>query len=86
MGFDTYRGYLFELAGLKSLKSFSLGVDFWMGIGQAEVEFMHGHWPLLCEIKISGTNVSRVHEQAHWQWLLRKRPCLRFCAQECQIR
>ncbi|KAF9944741.1 hypothetical protein BGZ70_004377, partial [Mortierella alpina] len=45
-------GWLRELAGLKRLKSFRLRADFWRAMGQAEVEFMHEHWPLLNEVTI----------------------------------
>ncbi|KAF9964806.1 hypothetical protein BGZ70_005915, partial [Mortierella alpina] len=54
------RGWLGEMMGLKNLRSLSLEAEFSMGIGQAEVEFMHEQWPLLCEIEIVGKDGSRL--------------------------
>ncbi|KAF9954711.1 hypothetical protein BGZ72_004350 [Mortierella alpina] len=72
-----WKGWLGELAGLKNLKTFRLGADFWRAMGQAEVEFMHEHWPLLSEISI-WCERSQFKMRSHWRWLLRKRPHLRF--------
>ncbi|KAF9946788.1 hypothetical protein BGZ72_011140 [Mortierella alpina] len=78
------RGWLGELTGLKRLWSLSLEANFSSGMGQAEVEFMHEHWPLLSEINIVAKDVWQLRTQAHWQWLRSKRPYLRFNTQEYQ--
>ncbi|KAF9947777.1 hypothetical protein BGZ72_010289, partial [Mortierella alpina] len=75
------KGWLGELAGLKRLWSLSLEADSSRGMGQAEVEFMHEHWPQLSEINIVGKDIWQVRTQAHWQWLCDKRPYLRFTQQ-----
>ncbi|KAF9947046.1 hypothetical protein BGZ72_010910 [Mortierella alpina] len=51
------KGYLNEMVGLKNLKSLRLRADFWSEMGQAEVEFMHEHWPLLNEIIFDSDNL-----------------------------
>ncbi|CAO3566661.1 unnamed protein product [Mortierella alpina] len=71
------KGWLRELAGLKNLKSLSLQADFWSKMGQAEVEFIAEHWPLLREISLK-RRASSWPTQAHWLWLLDRRPHLRF--------
>ncbi|KAF9572402.1 hypothetical protein EC968_009976 [Mortierella alpina] len=71
------RGWLRELAGLKRLKTLRLQVDFWSGMGQAEVEFMYEQWPLLNTIFFNA-DVSQRLTQSHWQWLCNKRPGLRY--------
>ncbi|KAF9964362.1 hypothetical protein BGZ70_006564 [Mortierella alpina] len=71
------RGWLGELAKLKSLKRLRLNADFWSKMGQADVEFMHEQWPLLNEISLQG-QVSDERTQAHWQWLFDQRPRLLF--------
>ncbi|KAF9945476.1 hypothetical protein BGZ72_001292 [Mortierella alpina] len=71
------KGWLGEWAGLRSLKSLTLKANFWSNMGQAEVEFIHEHWPLLKEISFS-YEIAQIHEMAHWQWLLNKRPQLRL--------
>ncbi|CAO3567089.1 unnamed protein product [Mortierella alpina] len=71
------KGWLGELAGLKSLKSFRMRADFWRAMGQAEVEFMHEHWPLLNEVNIWCHKLI-FQIDPHWQWLLDRRPQLRF--------
>ncbi|CAO3573125.1 unnamed protein product [Mortierella alpina] len=75
------RGWLGELANLKSLKRLRLNADFWSKMGQAEVEFMQEQWPLLSEISLQG-KVSDERTQAHWQWLFDKRPRLLFTTKE----
>ncbi|KAF9947047.1 hypothetical protein BGZ72_010911 [Mortierella alpina] len=56
------KGYLSEMAGLKNLKSLRFRADFWSAMGQAEVEFMHEHWPLLDEIAINcSVSISESH-------------------------
>ncbi|CAO3566657.1 unnamed protein product [Mortierella alpina] len=47
------KGWLGEMVGLKSLKTLILQGDFWSMMGQAEVEFIHEHWPALKEISLS---------------------------------
>ncbi|KAF9966173.1 hypothetical protein BGZ70_003089 [Mortierella alpina] len=71
------RGWLRELEGLKSLKVLRLQADLWSKMGQAEVEFIHEHWPVLREIRLCG-NGSQPRLQASWRWLLDKRPQLRL--------
>ncbi|KAF9289641.1 hypothetical protein BGZ68_008952 [Mortierella alpina] len=75
-------GHLAELAGLKKLCQLHLRTDYWSKMGQAEVEFMYANWPSLDRVCF-GTTGSRplgLNEQIHWQWLLQKRPQLRFGA------
>ncbi|KAF9960101.1 hypothetical protein BGZ72_007935 [Mortierella alpina] len=78
------KGWLGELANLKNLQKLRLNADFWSKMGQAEVEFMHEHWPLLNEISLQGLQreVSQQHTLAHWQWLFDKRPRLLFITKE----
>ncbi|KAF9948670.1 hypothetical protein BGZ70_002129 [Mortierella alpina] len=71
------KGWLGELAGLKSLKSFKMRADFWRAMGQAEVEFIHEQWPSSNEVTI-WCQKSSFQVEPHWQWLLDKRPQLRF--------
>ncbi|KAF9964983.1 hypothetical protein BGZ70_005647, partial [Mortierella alpina] len=73
-------GFLYELAGLKNLRSLELGVDFWSAMDQEEVELMHQAWPLLNEITFycRPTELSQLEAEPHWQWPLSKRPHLRF--------
>ncbi|KAF9966174.1 hypothetical protein BGZ70_003090 [Mortierella alpina] len=71
------KGWLGEMAGLKSLKTLILRGDFWSRMGQAEVEFIHEHWPVLREISLSG-NALQLSPQSPWRWLLNKRPQLRL--------
>ncbi|KAF9572404.1 hypothetical protein EC968_009978 [Mortierella alpina] len=71
------RGWLGELVDLKRLKVLRLQADFWSGMGQAEVEFIHEQWPLLTEISLRG-NVLPLDLQSPWLWLLHKRPNLRL--------
>ncbi|KAF9278822.1 hypothetical protein BGZ68_008337 [Mortierella alpina] len=75
------KGWLSELGNLKNLQRLRLNADFWSKMGQTEVEFMHEHWPLLCEISLQG-RVSDQRSQAHWQWLFDKRPRLLFTMKE----
>ncbi|KAF9964746.1 hypothetical protein BGZ70_006002 [Mortierella alpina] len=75
------QGWLGELAGLKNLRSLMLRADFWSGMGQEDVKFMHEHWPLLDEIIISSDD-QELHTKKHWQWLLEKRPYLHFKAMQ----
>ncbi|KAF9570101.1 hypothetical protein EC968_002271 [Mortierella alpina] len=70
-------GWLGELVGLKRLRSLRLRADFWTYMSQAEVEFMDEHWPLLTEIRFA-CDIADILAKQHWQWLLRKRPQLRF--------
>ncbi|KAF9947990.1 hypothetical protein BGZ72_010093 [Mortierella alpina] len=74
-------GKLGELADLKNLRSLTLEGDFWSRMGQPEVEFMHEHWPMLEEIVLFG-RVSKLRTLSHWQWLLDKRPQMRFITHE----
>ncbi|KAF9944192.1 hypothetical protein BGZ72_002675, partial [Mortierella alpina] len=71
------KGWLGEMAGLKNLETLILYADFWSKMGQAEVEFIHEHWPLLREISLQG-EVSQQRTLAHWQWLFNKRPNFRL--------
>ncbi|CAO3566659.1 unnamed protein product [Mortierella alpina] len=71
------KGWLRELAGLKNLKSLILHADFWSKMGQAEVEFIDEHWPLLRTIRLEG-GASSWPTQAHWLWLRKRRPYLRL--------
>ncbi|KAF9560861.1 hypothetical protein EC968_005978 [Mortierella alpina] len=71
------KGWLGELVGLKNLESLKLGADFGSHMGQEDVEFMHEHWPLLKEIVIR-SDTSAFDTKPHWQWLLKKQPCLRL--------
>ncbi|KAF9936483.1 hypothetical protein BGZ67_002344 [Mortierella alpina] len=45
--------------------------------GKEDVEFMYEHWPLLEEIVIAA-DIEEFYNKQHWQWLLEKRPKLRF--------
>ncbi|KAF9966171.1 hypothetical protein BGZ70_003087 [Mortierella alpina] len=69
------KGWLGEMAGLKRLKTLTLQGVFWSKMGQAEVEFMHEHWPLLREINLYGNSLP-LGPQSPWRWLLNKRPQL----------
>jgi hypothetical protein len=72
-------GGLSELAGLKRLRHFDITGGLWLGVGQAEVEFMHAHWPQLEKVTFGFCNsVSRLVEEPHWQWLQARRPCLKY--------
>jgi hypothetical protein len=48
------KGWLMELAGLKKLQHLSLGIQYWYRVGQAEVEFMDAHWPMLRTVFLMG--------------------------------
>ncbi|KAF9947776.1 hypothetical protein BGZ72_010288 [Mortierella alpina] len=80
------KGWLGELAGLKSLRCLSLDAEFCIEMGQAEVEFMHQHWPLLCEINIAGSKGLIMRSERHWRWLFNKRPQLLFKAEMRAVR
>ncbi|KAF9929668.1 hypothetical protein BGZ67_006191 [Mortierella alpina] len=67
------KGWLGELSGLKNLKTLRLFSDFWSKMGQAEVEFMREHWPLLSEIRLYGPSSLHLHTALHWQWPFDKR-------------
>ncbi|KAF9272293.1 hypothetical protein BGZ68_002540, partial [Mortierella alpina] len=69
------KGWLGEMAGMKNLRRLRLEADFWSAMGQAEVEFMHKHWPLLREITFP-CDIAQIHAMSHWQWLLSQRPHL----------
>ncbi|KAF9273322.1 hypothetical protein BGZ68_001605 [Mortierella alpina] len=71
------KGWLSELVSLKNLRRLRLHQFMWSMMGQAEVEFMHAHWPSLNAIFFDG-NGARLRSQSHWQWLLEKRPMLHF--------
>ncbi|KAF9570102.1 hypothetical protein EC968_002272 [Mortierella alpina] len=71
------KGWLGKMAGLKKLRKLWLLADFWSAMGQAEVEFIYEHWPLLREIAFA-CDIAPIHAMPHWQWLLNKRPLLRF--------
>ncbi|KAG0199483.1 hypothetical protein BGX28_007259 [Mortierella sp. GBA30] len=82
-------GYLRELGGLRKLRHFHMASNFWLNMGQAEVEFMHEQWPALCEISfdlchIRADTVKKEDEfqnlvgQPHWRWFLEKRPTLHY--------
>ncbi|KAF9964964.1 hypothetical protein BGZ70_005672 [Mortierella alpina] len=71
-------GQLAQLAGLKNLRTLRLDADFWTRMGQAEVEFMYEHWPLLEEIILVGKRASKLRTLSHWQWLFKERPQLVF--------
>ncbi|CAO3566683.1 unnamed protein product [Mortierella alpina] len=74
------KGWLAELSALKNLRSLQLGTDYWSRMGQAEVEFMDAHWPLLGDIgfKLEKSELQDLVKQPHWQWLQQKRPHLRL--------
>ncbi|CAO3566985.1 unnamed protein product [Mortierella alpina] len=72
-----YKGWLGEMAGLKNLKRLRLKADFWSAMGQAEVEFILEHWPLLNEIAFC-CDLAQIYATPHWQWLRVKRPQLSF--------
>ncbi|KAF9946787.1 hypothetical protein BGZ72_011139 [Mortierella alpina] len=67
-----------EMAGLKNLKSLRLAAKFCRRMSQAEIEFIHEHWPLLREITVMGSKGLELRIKTHWQWLFKKRPQLRF--------
>ena len=71
------KGWLREMAGLKNLKTLKLHSAFWSKMGQAEVEFMHEHWPWLNEVTLWSQKPSLPLEP-HWQWLLDKQSHLCF--------
>ncbi|KAG0371089.1 hypothetical protein BC939DRAFT_25630 [Gamsiella multidivaricata] len=48
------KGWLIELAGLKRLHHLSIGIQYWYRMGQAEVEFMDAHWPMLRTVDLKG--------------------------------
>ncbi|KAI7831366.1 hypothetical protein BC939DRAFT_498818 [Gamsiella multidivaricata] len=48
------KGWLMELAGLKKLHHLSIGIQYWYRMGQAEVEFMDAHWPMLRTVDLMG--------------------------------
>ncbi|KAF9946041.1 hypothetical protein BGZ72_000744 [Mortierella alpina] len=76
------KGYLADLAGLKNLRQLHLRTNYWVMMGQVEVEFMDARWPFLDHIgfgAVKGT-VCELRKQPHWQWLQQKRPQLRFIA------
>ncbi|KAF9572394.1 hypothetical protein EC968_009968 [Mortierella alpina] len=80
------KGWLAQLAGLKSLRHLHMRTNYWSYMGQAEVEFMDAEWPWLecvtfdkC-ILWSTRQLLNVITLPHWQWLQRKRPCLRLKA------
>ncbi|KAI8351906.1 hypothetical protein B0O80DRAFT_499822 [Mortierella sp. GBAus27b] len=72
------RGGLSELAGLKRLRHFDMAERLWLGVGQAEVEFMDVHWPLLEKVTFGFSNFSRLADKPCWQWLQARRPCLKY--------
>ncbi|KAF9948477.1 hypothetical protein BGZ70_002204 [Mortierella alpina] len=67
-----------ELAGLKNLRSLRMASCFCSNMRMPEVEFMHEHWLRLSEITLMGLDVSHLRAKEHWQWLIGKRPHLRF--------
>ncbi|KAK3822992.1 MAG: hypothetical protein J3Q66DRAFT_397462 [Benniella sp.] len=69
-------GWLSELAGLKELRHFEMSANFWSHIDQAEVEFMHAHWPNLEKISFAVRDLERETKKEHWVWLKGKRPNL----------
>ncbi|KAF9964745.1 hypothetical protein BGZ70_006001 [Mortierella alpina] len=75
-----YKGWLGEMAGLKNLKRLRIKADFWSAMGQAEVEFILEHWPLLNEIAF-GCDLAHIYAAPHWQWLRIKRPQLCFASE-----
>ncbi|CAO3567088.1 unnamed protein product [Mortierella alpina] len=75
------KGWLGELAGLKSLKSFVIREEFTRAMGLEEMKFMHEHWPLLNEVIIWCQSLDSKAEP-HWQWLLDRRPQLLFARRE----
>ncbi|KAF9960010.1 hypothetical protein BGZ72_008209 [Mortierella alpina] len=76
------KGWLAELAGLKSLRHLHMRTDYWSRMGQAEVEFMDTEWPLLGEISfdLQKSDFLQLVMQPHWQWLKQKRPNLLLSA------
>ncbi|KAF9571681.1 hypothetical protein EC968_000278 [Mortierella alpina] len=70
------KGWLGQMAGLRSLETLTLYDDFLSRMGQAEMEFIHEHWPLLTTINFS-RNGMRCDRLPHWRWLFEKRPNLR---------
>ncbi|KAF9924922.1 hypothetical protein BGZ67_009000 [Mortierella alpina] len=73
------KGWLGEWADLKHLRRLELRADFWSRMDQREVEFMHKHWPKLDEIVFSDGTPEFDYKEP-WQWLLQRRPNLRFRA------
>ncbi|CAO3566658.1 unnamed protein product [Mortierella alpina] len=69
------RGWLYEMAGLKSVKTLILRADFWSRMVQSEVEFIHEHWLLLKEIHLCGKGLL-LSPRSPWRWLLANRPQL----------
>ncbi|KAF9291466.1 hypothetical protein BGZ68_003886 [Mortierella alpina] len=77
------KGYLAELAGLKNLRHLHMKSDHWSRMGQAEVEFMYTHWPLLDCVTFDKARMGLLQllkeiDLPHWQWLQRKRSSLRL--------
>ncbi|KAG0000840.1 hypothetical protein BGZ80_008374 [Entomortierella chlamydospora] len=66
------------LAGLRNLRHFYMFTDCWQHVGQAEVEFMHGHWPCLEKITVQRLGPGYPIERPHWEWLKEQRPQLRL--------
>ncbi|KAI8351909.1 hypothetical protein B0O80DRAFT_454980 [Mortierella sp. GBAus27b] len=71
-------GGLSELAGLKRLRHFGMTEKLWLGIGQAEVEFMDSQWPHLEQISFGHDGISGIASEPHWQWLQTRRPYLKY--------
>ncbi|KAG0199482.1 hypothetical protein BGX28_007258 [Mortierella sp. GBA30] len=75
-------GYLKELAGLRKLKHLHMASDFWLNMEQDEVEFIDAQWPVLGEISFdmvgNRSGFQELVAQPHWQWLLERRPTLRY--------
>ncbi|KAF9563055.1 hypothetical protein EC968_005019 [Mortierella alpina] len=75
---DLTEVMLKKMAGLTRLKSLRLGIELCRRMGDAEVEFLHKHWPLLREITIMGSKGLKLLTEKRWQSLLAERPDLRL--------
>ncbi|KAF9572400.1 hypothetical protein EC968_009974 [Mortierella alpina] len=67
-------GWLRDLAGLKRLKMLTLKNTLLLEMGQAEVEFIYEHWPLLSQITVYGEVLFSGYPwdcgmESQWKWL-----------------
>ncbi|KAG0222437.1 hypothetical protein B0O80DRAFT_454973 [Mortierella sp. GBAus27b] len=79
------RGWLSQLDGLKELRHFAMGTDFWSKMDLAEIKFMNANWPKLEKISFrtgSEEDLEDILGERHWKWLKETRPYLQFCRLE----